>query len=339
MTAVGLVYDALTMARYEGPKSGLFDGQTFYSASYEKKRPSDLLKWRFNREPGAWEHRTTQTQRPPERVSEGLRITLINHATLLIQTANLNLLTDPTWSGSTGPFGKIGPSRFRHPGVPFDALPPIDAVFVSHSHYDHMDLPTLARLDKTHAPLFIVGLGNAGNLAKVNIDNVIELDWWAETKVGDSLTLTMTPARHWSKRTALDTNRTLWGSFVLHDDARPLVFFAGDTGLGNHFRLIRQRLGEVPVALMPIGAYLPRWFMKDNHLSPSDALTATSDLGSDVMIPIHYGTFALGDDGQDLPLTTLRDEHSRLALLGDESIPTLQVLDNGESVRIDAHTR
>ncbi len=331
---LGLAYDAATRPAYAGPTTERFNGTTFKSESYEKKRPADLIKWRMQRQPGPWEHRATrQADSIPQTETDGLRITLVNHSTLLIQLDGINLLTDPIWSKSTGPFGRIGPSRYREPGIRFDDLPRIDAVFVSHSHYDHMDLPTLKRLFERDQPKFIVALGNADNLAKVGIEGVVELDWWESENLDNSLVLTMTPARHWSKRTILDTNRTLWGSFALVRNGKPAVYFAGDTGYSDHFKTIHARLGDVKVALMPIGAYLPRWFMKDNHISPEEALKAAGDLHSDVMIPIHFGTFALGDDGQDEPLVDLLAAYGS----GDDSVstksrtPRLKVIDNGRT--------
>ena len=346
LSLAGLGYDAATMPRHSGPVTERFNGKTFFSQSYENKQATDLLKWSTNRQQGPWEQRAT---RPAEhllsRVHEGLHITLVNHSTLLIQVDGLNLLTDPIWSNSTGPFGRIGPSRFRQPGIEFNALPPIDVVFVSHSHYDHMDLPTLKRLHERDQPRFVAGLGNAGNLAKVGIDNVIELDWWQSVALNGSLELIMTPAEHWSKRSVLDTNRTLWGGFVLNKDDEAMVFFAGDTGAGEHFNHVFERYGAVSVALLPIGAYLPRWFMQDNHLSPSEALEAAAMLRSDVMIPIHFGTFALGDDGQDQPLVDLlavykaappdAQSHTHDSARNVRpTTPQLRVLDNGQTATL-----
>ncbi len=346
ISVAGLGYDAVSMPRHTGPETERFNGSTFYSPSYANKRPGDILRWSANRNQGPWEPRATRPAADlTERETDAMRVTMVNHSTLLIQVHGINLLTDPIWSESTGPYGKIGPSRYRQPGIPFNELPPIDVVFVSHSHYDHMDLPTLKRLNETHQPLFVAGLGNAGNLAKVGIDNVAELDWWQDAVLNDSLTLTLTPAAHWSKRSILDTNRTLWGSFVLRDNSRALLFFAGDTGSGEHFQQVYDRFGAVHTALMPIGAYLPRWFMKDNHISPAEALEAARTLGSDVMIPIHFGTFALGDDGQDEPLVDLLAAYQKpetRSLPDGADRPTgdtvqklgLRVLDNGQSTRL-----
>lgn len=347
--AAGLLYDLATRPTFDAQavatSSGqsaqpgaAFNGATFASESYAKKRPTDLLRWQLNRNQGPWETRPTDVaQSLPAHHFDGVRVTLVNHSTLLIQTHGVNVLTDPIWSEAAGPGGRIGPRRFREPGIRFGDLPPIDAVFVSHSHYDHMDLPTLGRLHTEHNPVFVVGLGNADNLAKAGIERhrVEERDWWQAVELNHDVSLLVTPARHWSKRSALDTNRTLWGSFVLRHAQQPLLFFAGDTGFGSHFSDIQQDVGDVPVALMPIGAYLPRWFMQDNHLSPSDALKAASDLGSSVIIPIHFGTFALGDDGQDEPLVELLNAYEDAS----DDAPEARVLDHGQHTVITLDQR
>ena len=323
--SIGLLYDRMTMVQYEGEITERFNGRTFNSPGFEQKKFTDLIKWQLNSEQGPWQERKeTHHSKVVAQVEDGMRVTLVNHSTVLVQLAGVNILTDPIWSDRTGPFGKLGPARFRPPGIEFEKLPNIDLVVVSHAHYDHMDLPTLRRLDQNFSPTFVVGLGNAQNLAKVGIEQVIELDWWQEHRVNESLVVAATPAAHWSKRTALDTNRTLWAGYSLIENHQHRVFFAGDTGFGNHFFEVNQRLGAPNVALMPIGAYLPRWFMKMNHISPTEALKAAAKLGSDVMIPIHYGTFALGDDGQDQPIEDLNRAATQF--------PQVEIirLDNGE---------
>ena len=325
-----ITYDAMTLPRYSGPVSDHFDGKRFVSESYNKKKWGDVLRWQLQSNPGAWETRSVANTKPPGRAAAGETIiTLINHATVLIQIDGANILTDPIWSEHTGPFGKIGPARYREPGIRFEDLPPIDLVLISHSHYDHMDLPTLRRLNEIHTPLFLVGLGNARHLEKVSAERVVELDWWNSHIVSPDITVTATPAAHWSKRSMLDTNRSLWTSFAISQSGKHHVYFAGDTGYSPHFARIGERLGSPVFALLPIGAYLPEWFMSENHISPSEALDASADLNADTMIPIHFGTFALGDDGQDRPLNDL------LAARPGQPHGKLRVLDNGESLRLD----
>lgn len=278
-----------------------FDGRRFHNlySSGRPRRSGDLLRWLRTRKPGHWAPLTgiDAGPPPPRRVAgERLRITLINHATLLIQTCSLNILTDPIWSerASMAPF--LGPRRYRPPGIAFDDLPPIDLILLSHNHYDHLDLPSLRRLARTHHPVVLTGLGNRRLLQRAGIDNIAEMDWWQRHRM-ENASIVATPAQHWSGRGLFDRNRTLWLSFVLEAPEGP-VYFAGDTAMAPHFDLIRARFGPMRLALLPIGAFLPRWFMRQAHLSPRQAIQAHRRLRAQTSVAIHYGTFALGDDGQ-----------------------------------------
>ena len=293
-------------------KSDHFDGERFHNHSphYKDKSFGDLLKWVFNREKeGSWQHQPLAAglTLPSTRVDDGIQVTFINHATLLIQVDGLNILTDPIWSKRCSPIPFAGPARYHPPGVSFEHLPPIDLVVLSHNHYDHFDRPTLKQLNEHHAALFVAGLGNESLLAKSGIpaDRIVGLDWWQARSVNDKVTLHGTPAQHWSTRNRIDTNKSLWMSYVL-ETSEGAIYFAGDTGLGDHFSQISDRFGPIGVSLLPIGAYTPRWFMKDNHLSPADALLAHDALRATHSIAMHFGTFALGDDGQTLAADELR---------------------------------
>lgn len=325
VSLLATIYDYATMARYIGDSTEHFNGSHFVSPGTVKKPFSDVLKWGLNRQQGAWENRPVETVAPRATNADNtLEITFVNHSTVLIQVAGLNLLTDPNWSAAAGPMGRIGPKRYRLPGVEFSKLPKIDAVLVSHSHYDHMDLPTLSKLHVRDQPEFIAGLGNEGNFAKGGIDKSTTLAWWQRHRLSDRVEVIATPAAHWSRRTLLDTNRTHWASYVILVDGNAHVFFAGDTGYGPHFKEIFKTIGAPRIALMPIGAYLPQWFMAGSHISPAEALKSTEDLQASTMIPIHFGTFALADDGQDEPLTDLlhaQAKHTDFELV---------VLDNGQ---------
>jgi L-ascorbate metabolism protein UlaG (beta-lactamase superfamily) len=183
--------------------------------------------------------------------------------------------------------------------VSWENLPPIDAVLISHNHYDHLDLPTLLRVAASGGSTFVVPAGVARLLRSEGIGPVLELDW------GESLTLPgftvhCVPALHFSSRGLSDRNRTLWCGYVIEDEAR-LVYFAGDTGFGPHFAQIRERFGSPHLALLPIGAYEPRWFMSPVHMAPEEALRAHQILAARTSIAIHYGTFQLSDDGIDAP--------------------------------------
>jgi L-ascorbate metabolism protein UlaG (beta-lactamase superfamily) len=233
-----------------------------------------------------------------------MRVTFVNHATVLIQQDGLNVLTDPIWSRRASPFSWIGPPRHRPPGLRFEDLPPIDVVVVSHAHYDHLDLPTLKRLQQAHRPRFFVGLGVKEVLARAGIAPVTELDWWQSETLSPTVELRAVPAQHFANRGLFDRDRILWVGWVVKGPAG-LAYFAGDSGAGPHFQEIRQRLGPVRLAVLPIGAYLPRWFMRRVHQSPAEAVAAADALGASTSVGIHFGTFALADDGQDEPPAAL----------------------------------
>jgi L-ascorbate metabolism protein UlaG (beta-lactamase superfamily) len=318
---------AFSARGYRGPNSDHFDGKRFFNQSPDPTTQHgffDFLKWVTNRNPGEWEEWVESEcgPKPPERVDgEEFRVTFINHATFLIQMDGINILTDPIWSERTSPVSFTGPKRVRIPGIRFEDLPPIDVVVVSHNHYDHLDLPTLKRLSSEHNPSIYVGLGNKRLLEKSGITQVSELDWWQEVSLSDSLRLTCVPAQHFSSRGLFDRNKKLWAGFVFEGLAGP-VYFAGDTGLGPQFRQIADRFGEIRLALLPIGAFLPRWFMSPTHLSPNDALEAHFILGAHTSVAMHFGTFQLGDDGQyeavDLLSATIAEtsmEHTEFLVL------------------------
>jgi L-ascorbate metabolism protein UlaG (beta-lactamase superfamily) len=248
-----------------------------------------------------------------------MRVTFINHATMLLQCDNVNILTDPIWSERCSPSAKIGPKRHRAPGIRFRDLPRIDVVLVSHNHYDHLDLPTLHALRRAHGPRIITPLGNDLFLKKHGIRNVTALDWWEETGTGEGARtgegagtgegacptrITLVPSRHFCSRGLSDRDANLWGGFVI-GGASGHAYFAGDTGFGEHFALIAERFPSIRVAMLPIGAFLPRWFMKPVHMSPDEAVSAHAVLGAATSIPMHYGTFNLGDDGELEPLEQL----------------------------------
>jgi L-ascorbate metabolism protein UlaG (beta-lactamase superfamily) len=192
----------------------------------------------------------------------------------------------------------------RAPGLAFERLPPVQLVLVSHSHYDHMDLATLRRLERRFRPLFLTGLGNGRLLRSQGLRRVGELDWWHSFATGYGLEVTMTPARHFSRRGLFDTNRSLWGGFLLRDGRRK-VYFAGDSAYGPHFAEIGRRFGGVDVALLPIGAYEPRWFMRSNHVNPDEAVRVHLDVGSRQSVAMHFGTFQLTDEPIDEPVRAL----------------------------------
>ena len=301
---------AFSAPRYHGPATDHFDGRKFCNPEPpERKGFIDFLRWQLNPRRGHW-NKWTDSQpgpTPPPRVEgKDLRVTFVNHATVLIQIAGLNILTDPIWSERASPVGWAGPKRHRSPGLGFADLPPIDLVLIGHNHYDHLDIKTLLRLCAEHQPRLVTGLGNRAFLNARKIRDVTELDWWEPAKISDEHSVTCVPAKHFSGRALRDMDATLWCGFVLQTPAGN-VYFAGDTGMGSHFAEIKNRCGPFRLALLPIGAYLPRWFMRPVHLSPADAIEVHNILKPGVSVPIHFGTFALGDDGEFEPVLTLRE--------------------------------
>jgi L-ascorbate metabolism protein UlaG (beta-lactamase superfamily) len=308
--------------RWRGSISDHFDGERFHNRERGWQTEGSFLKWQATRERGAWpEHpEAAYGPAPPARVDDGrLRITFINHSTTLIQMDGVNILTDPVWSERVSPVSFLGPRRHRPPGIRFEDLPPIDLVLVSHNHYDHMDVATLRKLD---SPI-VTPLGNAALLRRHGIGGAVDLDWWETTKHASGIETTVVPARHFSARALSDRNRNLWSGFVISGRSGN-VYFAGDTGWGDHFAEIGRRFAPVRAALLPIGSYLPRWFMQPAHIDPAQAVDAHFALGARTSIAVHFGTFALGDDGEYDPLGDLQ-----AALAGNGNPPFL-VLDQGE---------
>lgn len=276
-----------------------YDGREFANHEPIEHGFVDALRYFVTREHGDWPapQATPPGPAPQAHVAgERLVATVVNHSSVLLQTAGLNLLTDPIWSTRASPLGWAGPRRVRPPGLRFEELPPIHAVILSHNHYDHTDLPTLERLAQAHDPKFIVPLKNATLLAEAGISNVTELDWWQSVALSPQVSVTAVPVRHWSARSLFDRNHMLWAGFVVEAPGGP-VYFAGDTGQGDHFAAAQRRFGDFRLALLPIGAYLPRWFMHQVHISPAEAVQAHQTLGAARSVAIHFGTFPLGDDG------------------------------------------
>jgi L-ascorbate metabolism protein UlaG (beta-lactamase superfamily) len=304
---LAVVSSRLSAEPWVGPLSDHFDGRTFSNLDpLPDKSLADLFRWQLTSDKRpwtAWIHEPAGPP-PPERVNDRtIRVTWVNHATVLVQMDGVNIITDPIWSERPSPIPLLGPKRRRAPGLRFEDLPPIDMVVVSHNHYDHMDIPTLTRLAARGDAPILVGLGNTSYLSPRGVRHTRDVDWWDSTRVGD-VRVTAVPVQHWSARSRSDRRHTLWTGYVFEGPSGR-VYFGGDTGYGRHFALVRARLGAADVALLPIGAYLPIWFMKDAHLSPAEAVRASEDLGARVAIPIHFDTFQLGDDGDREPLQDL----------------------------------
>lgn len=325
---------SLKASAMDYPKSHNYDGERFFNKNGHYPHSFfTLLKWKWSSTPEVWPESVPNKQYPlPELAptDKGI-VTFINHATFLLRFQGLTVLTDPVYADRASPMTFAGPKRSRAPGVAFENLPTIDVVIISHNHYDHMDLVTLKMLDEKFHPLFIVPLGNTEILKNEGIQNVQELDWWMETRV-KGFGFVLTPAEHWSARGLTDKNKALWGSFmIIAPEAAFKVYFAGDTGYAGHFKEIRTLLGGPPdLALLPIGAYEPRWFMKYHHMNPEEAVKAHLDLGAAQSIGMHFGTFQLTDEGIDRPVKDLEVATKKLSVKEG----SFRVLDQGESYKI-----
>jgi L-ascorbate metabolism protein UlaG (beta-lactamase superfamily) len=304
-----------------------FDGRRFYNPD-APQAPGllDALRWKLTSRPESSPRFIFDVEQsiPPRGMEgSGLRATLVNHSTVLLQQKGSNILTDPIWSERASPVSWAGPRRRRKPGVAWENLPPIDTVLISHNHYDHLDLPTLRRLAARGNSKFIAPAGTARLLRANNIQPAWELDW------GDSLslpgfTIHCVPALHFSSRGIYDRNATLWCGYAIEYPER-LVYYAGDTAFGPHFARIREKFGSPHLALLPIGAYEPRWFMSPVHIAPDEAVRAHEILEPRTSIAIHHGTFQLADEGLDTP---------RKQLVACAPHESLLLLRNGESAEI-----
>lgn len=258
-----------------------------------------------------------------------MAVTWIGQAAALLQVAGLNILTDPFLSHRASPVQFAGPKRVRAPGLSVEDLPEIDIILLSHNHYDHMDLPALKRIARRFRPRLLTPLRNSRHLRNLSLE-IEELDWGADVKCGP-VRIILTPAVHWSKRSPFDTNRSLWGAFVIETPAGT-IYFAGDTGYGNGetFREIRRHFGPPRLSLLPIGSYEPRWFMKYHHMNPDDAVRAHLDLGSETSVAIHHSTIQLTDEAIDAPAMALREAGRKYGIGPDR----FRVLEVGETLLV-----
>jgi N-acyl-phosphatidylethanolamine-hydrolysing phospholipase D len=281
-------------------------------------------------DPGIAFPRATPTYDTPRAAPDALTATWVGHSTFLLQLGGWNVLTDPVWSQRASPVAFAGPARYTPPGVAFDALPPIDLVVLSHDHYDHLDAPTVRRLAaRFPAARWLAPLGVAAVLRAHGARDVTERDWWEDATLAPAgsppsatgagprapLVATCVPAQHFSGRGATNRDATLWGGWVLRAPAagrRAAVYFAGDTGLHPDFAAVGRRSGPLALALLPVGAYAPRWFMRPVHCDPDDALaaydavcagiaTAHPDVPAPAFGGSHFGTFRLTDEPTDEP--------------------------------------
>jgi L-ascorbate metabolism protein UlaG (beta-lactamase superfamily) len=283
---------------YRGPPSDHFDGERFFNPGfppYGNGTPQRFMNRLLHDDRKAkWPDRVAVRQTvPPSRVEGAeMRVTWIGHATVLVQTGGLNILTDPIWSKRASPFSFVGPSRARKPGVRFEDLPRIDLVLISHNHYDHMDLPTLKRLWERDRPTIVTSLGNDTLLKKQGIGAVAR-DWGGRVALPDGGEVIVARNHHWGSRWGTDRNRALWSAFALRLPGGN-IFYAGDTGWGDGSWVAEaRRYGPYRLAIIPIGAYEPRDFMKSNHINPEEAVRIFKTLNPRMALGMHWGTFQL----------------------------------------------
>lgn len=319
---------------YEGPTSDHFNGTTFEnSGDVPDKTFIDVMKWYLQRDQGEWvkipEEEVTFAKKPANNVTRGMVITYINHSTFLIQTAGVNILTDPVWSDRVSPLSFVGPKRFRPAGVKFEDLPKIDLVLISHNHYDHLDLETIKKLEKRFQPQFITPLGVSQLLEQSLIRYTYDLDWWEEKVIDSDITIHSVEAQHFSARGLFDRNKTLWSGYVIDTPAGD-IYFAGDTGYGDFFKKIRSKHPSIKVGLIPIGSYKPQWFMQPMHTNPEEAIQVHKDVGAQISFGMHFGTFPLADDGMNEP-----ENDFMRAIQKPENIGVnFKLLEEGDSFRI-----
>lgn len=286
---------------YSGPPSDHFDGTRFFNPGGTPPNSfGDLLRWQREGGRAEWPGTVPVTPARPAPQVQDLTITMVGHATLLIQTAGMNLLTDPVWSERASPVSFAGPRRVTAPGVDFDALPRIDAVLLTHSHYDHLDLPTLRRLKAAHDPLVITPLGNDSILDGTGLTCRV-LDWGQSAPFGP-LTAHAVPCHHWSARGLGDRSMALWAGFVVTGPAGALLHI-GDTGFdaGRPYAGLPARFGALRAAILPVGAYEPRWFMAAQHQNPAEAAQGFALSGARWGVGHHWGTFQLTNEARDAP--------------------------------------
>lgn len=249
-------------------------------------------------------------------------VTWIGHSTLLIQLDGMNILTDPMWGETVSPVSFVGPRRLVKPGLKFKDLPKIDLVLISHNHYDHLDTETIEKLGNN--PLYLIPIGLASYFEDLNITNYQELDWW-ETIKFNNIHFVSTPTQHFSGRNLFDRDKTLWCGWIIEGSKK--IYFTGDSGYFPGFKEIGQKFGPFDVAAIPIGAFQPRWYMKSVYMDPGEAVDVYTDVKAKYFLPIHWGTFQLGDEEIKSPPRLLLEEVAKRKM----EASLFRVLKHGET--------
>jgi L-ascorbate metabolism protein UlaG (beta-lactamase superfamily) len=315
------------------PPSDHFNGKTFFNPGAKADRGFlDLLKWKLTSRATPWPGPVGISGEPlaPAPSAEGIVATWVGHATFLLRSASATILTDPIFSDRASPVPWAGPRRVMAPGIAFEAIPRVDLVILSHDHFDHFDLPTLRRLARRDNPQVLAPLGHGPLLAAAGLRRVVELDWWQRHPCAAGLEASFVPARHWCRRSPFSTNVRLWGGYMIRTGGRR-VYFAGDSGYEEGlFAEIGRRCGAPDLALIPIGAYEPRWFMKEAHMNPSEAVRVHREVGSRKSVAMHWGTFQLTDEGRDEPVLALKAARAEAGIADQD----FEVLAAGASLTI-----
>ena len=292
-------------------ESDHFDGEKFYNPTItEQFSPGifDLFRLLFS-DRAEWPEYVENMGIPllNEKLEpDDINVTFVNHATFLIQFNNMNILTDPVWSERVSPVSCVGPQRVVDPGIKFEDLPKIDVIVISHNHYDHLDIKTIEKLNERFSPMVLIPVGDKELIESIGITNVQELDWWDSVQLNPNASITFTPTQHSSGRGLFDRGESLWGSYFILNGGRS-VYFGGDAAYSTHYEEIKKRLGSPDIALLPIGAYLPRWFMKPIHMDPAEAVVAHKDLGAKLSIGIHIGCFQQSSEAYYQPHKDLKE--------------------------------
>ncbi|KRB62800.1 hypothetical protein ASE04_01065 [Rhizobium sp. Root708] len=296
---------------YQGPVSDHFDGAHFFNPDgIEPLGFRDLMRWQFGGGRDRWPKSVPsqfQPAKPDLRVDgEDIRVTMVGHATMLVQVAGLNILTDPVWSDRASPFAFAGPKRVVAPGIAFEDLPPIDLVLVSHNHYDHLDVATLRRLQAKHRPHVVTPLGNDTIIRRAAPTmQVTAMDWGERISLA-GIDIYAEPVHHWSARGTGDRRMALWAAFVLATPAGK-IYHVGDTGFhgGVNYKAAQQKHDGFRLAILPFGAYEPRWFMKGQHQNPDEAVRGMQLANAAYVAGHHFATFQLTDEAIDAPVKAL----------------------------------
>ncbi|MES2765042.1 MAG: MBL fold metallo-hydrolase [Bacteroidota bacterium] len=324
---------AFAVPSFKGAVSDHFDSEKFFNpfqGADQERGFLDVLKWQFDRKTpkGYWPEFIDDVKQtvPEQRVLKGeIRATFINHATVLLQVDGLNIITDPVFSERVSPVSFAGPKRHRATGVAFKDLPPIDLILLSHNHYDHCDIDILKELQARDNPVIFTALANKAFLNREGFKKVKEFDWW-QGDAFKNIRVTAVPAQHFSGRSLGDRNYALWCGFMVETSVGN-IYFAADTGYCPVFKEIGERFKNIRLALIPIGAYKPEWFMGPVHVSPVDAVKIHHDVGAQESIAIHFGTFNMADEGEGEAERDLLKELQK----PDNSGVKFLALKNGES--------